>query len=364
MPAALNLDALPALSIADRIDRVRAGFSGIDTLIITHLPNVRYASGFTGSAGLVVLTEHRAWLCTDGRYETQAHEQLAAAGVAMDVVMVSNGLALAEAIAPLCAGVVGFESESISVAECDRIRKGAAWIPTTMMVERVRMQKDDGEVERIAAACGVADAAFAAVRHRLEEGLTEIEFALELEFAMRARGASAMSFEPIVAAGPRGALPHARPSEAIIPMDTLVVCDFGCVVDGYCSDMTRTVVLGTPGRELSTIFEIVADAQANGVLAARAGASLSAVDAATREPITAAGFGEYYVHGTGHGVGLEIHEAPRVGATADGTLEDRTIVTVEPGIYLPGVGGVRIEDTLLVTDGAPRVLTQSPKDSL
>ena len=364
MIQAIDLEALPPLSIANRIDRVRAGFTDIDTLIITHLPNVHYVSGFTGSAGLVVLTADGAWLCTDGRYETQAQGQITAAGVAMEVVIVSGDAAMADAIAPLFVGTVGFEGDALTVAAFERLSKGAPWTSTAMLVERVRLQKDDGEVERIAAACGIADDAFAAVRSRLEEGLTEIDFALELEFAMRARGASAMSFEPIVAAGPRGALPHARPSEARIPMDTLVVCDFGCIVDGYCSDMTRTVVLGDPGRELRTIFQLVIDAQAAGVVAARAGERLAAVDAATRDPIVDAGYGGYYVHGTGHGVGLEIHEAPRVGATADGTLEDRTIVTVEPGIYLPGVGGVRIEDTLFVTHGAPRVLTQSPKDSL
>ena len=364
MTTAVDLAALPALDIAARSDRVRSGFDEIDTLIVTHLPNVQYLSGFTGSAGIVVLTANDAWLLTDGRYETQAAEQIADAGVSMQIAIVSSDSAMSDAIAPLCVGVVGCEAEYLSIGLQARLSQGATWVATSMIVEKQRIQKDAGEVERIAAACAIADAAFASVRGHLVEGISEIDFALELEFAMRRLGASAMSFEPIVAAGSRGALPHARPTAEHIPRDTLVVCDFGCVVESYCSDMTRTVAVGDPPPKLREIYNLVAQAQAAGVVAARAGVALAAVDAATREPIIAGGYGDYYVHGTGHGVGLEVHEAPRVAATADGTLADRTIVTVEPGIYLPGVGGVRIEDTLYVTHDAPRVLTQSPKDSL
>ncbi len=359
-----DISELPALDISGRLSRLRDRLVEVDSLVVTHLPNVRYLSGFTGSAGTMVVDHDHAWLITDGRYSQQVGEQIAAGGAAITPVVLSGGQDLRDAIAAVAQGTIGFESEYLTVAGLGRLAGTDSWKPTSGLVEELRLQKDPGEVERIARACAIADAAFAEVRTLIRPGVSEREIAIELEFMMRRLGADAMSFEPIVAAGPHGALPHARPTDALIPDDTLVVCDFGCVVDGYCSDMTRTVIVGTPPPELGRAYSVVYEAQAAGVRAAHAGIDASALDAATRDPIREAGFGEYYVHGTGHGVGIEIHEAPRVGATANGTILDRTILTVEPGIYLPGLGGVRIEDTLFVTDGEPRVLTQSPKDSL
>ncbi len=359
----MNRSALAPLDIASRLDRVRAHLT-TDALLVTFLPNVRYLSGFTGSNGTVLLTQTDAWLFTDGRYTTQASEQLSAYGVDMEPVILPAATTMREAVAQRVSGTIGFESEHMSVAAHERLGDECSWMGTSEVVEQVRIAKDEGEIDRIAAACAIADEAFAQVRPLFDTDITEQAFALELEFAMRRLGAEAMSFEPIVAAAERGALPHARPSDALVPTDTLVVCDFGCMVEGYCSDMTRTVIRGTLSKELREIYAVVQEAQQAGVHAAQVGAELRSVDAATRTVVAAAGFGEYYVHGTGHGVGLEIHEAPRVAATADGTLQDRTVVTVEPGIYLPGVGGVRIEDTLVVTSAGPRVLTNSPKDSL
>jgi Xaa-Pro aminopeptidase len=198
----------------------------------------------------------------------------------------------------------------------------------------------------------------------LWDGPTETAFALALELEMRERGASGTSFETIVASGPNGAMPHARPSERAIGRGELVVVDFGCIVDGYCSDMTRTVSAGDPGDEARRVWDVVASSQRAGREAVRAGVACRDVDRASRAVIDDAGWGDTFAHGTGHGVGLEIHEAPRVAATSDGTLEPGHVVTVEPGVYLPGVGGVRIEDTVVVTADGADALTGFPKQLL
>ena len=223
--------------------------------------------------------------------------------------------------------------------------------------------KEPGEVARIHAACSIADDALGgAAPAARTTGPTERDFALELEVEMRRRGASGNSFDPIVASGPNAAKPHARPTDRNVERGELVVIDFGCIVDGYCSDMTRTVSVGDPGSDARRVWDVVRESQSAGRDAVRAGADCAAVDAACREVIAAAGWGDAFVHGTGHGVGLEIHEAPRVAASARDTLEPGSVVTVEPGVYLPGVGGARIEDTVVVTPDGADPLTAFPKE--
>jgi Xaa-Pro aminopeptidase len=226
--------------------------------------------------------------------------------------------------------------------------------------------KDDGEVARVEAAAAIATDALGRLRSRLLDGPTEAEFGIELDTEMRRLGASGPSFETIVASGPNAAKPHHRPSSRRIADGDLVVLDFGAKVDGYCSDMTRTICVGEPSGDQQRMLDVVTEAQAAGVAAVRAGATCRGVDTACREVIAAAGWADAFSHGTGHGVGLEIHEAPRLAASADegATLVARSVVTVEPGVYLPGIGGVRIEDSVVVTDDGCRSLTHAPKDPL
>ena len=263
---------------------------------------------------------------------------------------------------------IGLEAEHVTWAEERRFAE--AWFPsaelvaTSGLVEDLRIVKDDGEIARIEAACAIADAALSAVLPLLADGPTERGFALALDAEVRHRGADDVSFETIVASGPNGSRPHHEPGGRAIEAGDLVVIDFGALVDGYHSDMTRTIPVGGLDALDATqrrMVEVVTAAQAAGVAAVRAGGSAQAVDAACRAVIEEAGWGEAFVHGTGHGVGLDIHEDPRVSSTAEGALAPGNVVTVEPGVYLPGRGGVRIEDTVVVTTAGGRTLTHAPK---
>ncbi len=358
------------MDVAARVPRLRAAFgdAGIDALLVTRLTNVRYLTGFTGSAGMLLVLGDGAVFVTDGRYAEQAADQLGAAGVDARVEIGTTAGSQRDVLAAAVAGVarLGLEAEGVTWGQQRQF--ASDWFPeaelvaTTALVEDLRIVKEPGEVERIRAACAIADDALGELLPTLRSGPTERDFALALEFAMRRRGASAVSFDPIVASGPNGAKPHARPSARTIEPGELVVIDFGCIVDGYCSDMTRTVSVGDPGTEAVRLWETVRESQAAGRAAVQVGTECAAVDRASREVIEAAGWGDAFVHGTGHGVGLDIHEAPRVAATAGGTLAPGHVVTVEPGVYLPGVGGVRIEDTLVVTPDGPVALTEFPKE--
>ncbi len=362
-----DLAALPPMDVAGRVPRLREAMreAGVEALLVTHLTNVRYLSGFPGSAGLLAVTAESLHLVTDGRYADQAPEQLAAAGVEATVGVSSTNQKALVADALGSVARLGLEAEHVSWAQYDRY--AGEWFPdvelvaTAGLVEELRIVKDPGEVARIAAAAGIADEALRRVLPMLGDGPTEAAFGRALDATIRELGASGNSFETIVASGPNAALPHARPTSRIIGAGELVVLDFGAVVDGYCSDMTRTVLVGQPDSETRRLWDLVVAAQAAGVAAVRAGVEVKDVDHACRDLITAAGHGEHFTHGTGHGVGLDIHEAPRVAATADATLAAGHVVTVEPGVYLAPHGGVRIEDTVLVTDDGCEPLTHFPK---
>ncbi|HKA85981.1 MAG TPA: Xaa-Pro peptidase family protein [Acidimicrobiales bacterium] len=365
--------SLPPMDVADRAARLRPRLAEVpcDALLVTNLTNVRYLTGFTGSAALLLLPADEAAepvFVTDGRYRDQAASELAGAGVVARTVIGQEEDARRRALAGAAAGLarLGLEAENVTWAQKRRFASDwfpdAKLVPTTGLVEALRLVKDAGEVARIEAACGMADAALAAVRHRLGEGPAEAEVALELEWQMRRLGAEAPSFETIVASGPNAAMPHHRAADRRIAEGDLVVLDFGALVDGYHSDMTRTLMVGDPSDMQARMYEVVREAQAAGVAAVRAGAEASAVDDACRSVIRDAGWDEAFLHATGHGVGLDIHEQPRVARTADAMLSDGQVVTVEPGVYLAEHGGVRIEDTVVVTSEGCRTLTLAPKE--
>jgi Xaa-Pro aminopeptidase len=364
------LGSLPPIPVADRLVAVRGAMAeaGCEALLVTHLVNVRWLTGFSGSAALVLVLPDEVVFTTDGRYGEQSAHQLAEAGVgAVRTVAGAEGQKEAVVTAAHGIGRIGLEADAVTWSQ--QRRYAESWFPaaelvaTHALVDALRVVKHPGEVARIEAACAVADAALAQVRHRLGEEPTEAEFGLELDTAMRRLGAEGTTFETIVAAGPNGAMPHHRPGPRRIVDGDLVVIDFGALVDGYCSDMTRTIMVGEPTATQARMLEVVGAAQQAGVEAVQAGAVASAVDRACREVIEEAGWGDAFVHSTGHGVGLEIHEEPRVAATVDATLADGAVVTVEPGVYLPDHGGVRIEDTVVVLKDGCRPLTLAPKST-
>ncbi|QFZ22090.1 M24 family metallopeptidase [Saccharothrix syringae] len=337
----------------------------LDALLVTNLLNVRYLTGFTGSnAALLVHAEsdEGTAFCTDGRYLTQA------AGQVPDLERVVDRPCDA-ALLKRAGGLrrIGFESHDVTVdglSALEAAAGGAALVRAPGLVERLRVVKDDAEVEALRMACAAADRALAGLLEHggLRPGRTEREIARELENRMLDHGAAGPSFESIVAAGAHSAVPHHRPTDAVVRDGDLVKLDFGALVDGYHSDMTRTVVVGRAADWQRDLYELVAAAQAAGRAALAPGTGLAAVDAAARDVIDAAGYGEQFLHGLGHGVGLQIHEAPALSKAGDGTLLPGMAVTVEPGVYLAGKGGVRIEDTLVVREGAPELLTLTTKE--
>lgn len=355
------------MAVAARLDGVRAALPthACDALLVTHLPNIRYLTGFTGSAATVVVTPDEVVFITDGRYGEQAAEQLAGAGVVARIEVAGQGQRDLVVRALEGSARLGLEADHISWGRQRELAEhwftATELVPTTGLVEELRLVKDRGEIERLAAASAIADQALANVRGLLANSPTELAFGLALDTEMRNLGAEGPSFETIVASGPNGARPHARPSERRIEPGDLVVLDFGALVDGYHSDMSRTIMVGDPSPTQQRMLDVVAASQQAGVDAVRAGVSTGDIDAACRAVIDEAGWGDAFLHATGHGVGLDIHEGPRVGAGGDATLTAGNVVTVEPGVYLPDHGGVRIEDTVVVTSGGCDVLTAAPK---
>ena len=367
--AVVDLTALPAMDIAGRLGRLRdrlAG-TGCEGLLVTSLTNIRYLTGFTGSAGLLLVLPDDAVLVSDGRYRDQAEDEIASAGVTVRIEITTSDHQQILSAATAGMSAMGLEADDVSWAMQRRISE--EWlpdldlVPTSGLVEGVRLVKDEGEIARIEAAASIADTALAQVWPLLATEPTERAFALELDTAMRRLGAKDVSFETICASGPNSARPHARPSDRRMVEGDLVVLDFGALLDGYHSDMTRTVILGEPDDTQQRLLDVVIEAQQRGVERVGPGVECRAVDAACREFILDAGWGEAFLHGTGHGVGLDIHEDPRVAGSSSTTLEVGEVVTVEPGVYLTGIGGVRIEDTLLVTADGNRPLTHAPKQT-
>ena len=341
----------------------------LDAILVTDLVNVRYLAGFTGSnaALLIRADDETPVLVTDGRYRTQAARQAPDARV---VIERACAPCLMREAARTGIGRLGFESHVMTVdtyAALDKLRQGTELVRAPGMVEALREIKDAGEIALLRLACEAADAALADLVEAggLRPGRTEKEVRIDLEARMLDHGADGVSFETIVATGANSAIPHHRPTDAVLAAGDFVKIDFGALVGGYHSDMTRTFVLSPVAQWQRDIYELVATSQRAGREALIPGTSLAAVDAASRQVIADAGYAENFSHGLGHGVGLQIHEAPGIGAAAAGTLLAGSVVTVEPGVYLPGRGGVRIEDTLVVGSDktpTPELLTRFPKE--
>jgi Xaa-Pro dipeptidase len=348
---------------AFRRDELRAllAKTGADAALVTRLVNVRYLTGFTGSNGALLVTADAAVLATDGRYITQS--ELQAPDVERTIVpAVATGLA--ERAAKNGVERLAFESHDVTVDLAEALATaGPSLTKLGRAVETLRAVKDDEEVTLLREACAVADRAFARLLPSLRAGRTEKEVGRELEALMLEEGGDGPSFETIVASGPNSAVPHHRPTDRVLQHGEFVKLDFGSLYQGYHSDMTRTVALEPVADWQRDVYALVANAQAAGRAALAVGAVCGDVDKAARDVIVAAGHGADYTHSLGHGVGLEIHEAPTLRAGATDTLADRTPVTVEPGVYLAGRGGVRIEDTLVVrADAEPELLTTTTKD--
>lgn len=345
--------------------RSRLEAAGVEALLVTNLTNVRYLTGFSGSNGQVLLWNEGGTFLSDGRYAARAAALVQGAGIEI------YPNRLTEKLAPLLerAGLskVGVEAATMTLAERDDLSgrlEGASLVPTPGLVEDLRRTKDADEIALIREAIEIGDDAFEWIKDRLVPGATERGIKLDLEVHMRQTGADEVSFEPIVGSGPLSAHIHHTASDRAFEKGDLILLDFGSRRDGYCSDMTRTVVLGPSSEEQEQIYDLVLRAHLAGIDAVRPAASGKMVDRVARDVVEAAGHGERFAHGLGHGVGIDIHEAPRLAKTSEDDLRTGDVVTVEPGVYLPDWGGVRIEDCVLVTEEGREALGSAPKDRL
>jgi len=338
---------------------------GVDGFLVTSLVNVRYLTGFTGSSGHVVITEDGGAFLTDGRYTEQARHEVP--DMERRTYTQDHRRELATFVSERGSERLGFEAAEVSVAAHAKLSaalEGVALVALEGTVERQRVVKDDDEWELLRRAQAITDAAFGAILDVVAVGMTERQLADELERLLRAEGADGLAFAPIVAFGEQAAEPHHEPGHRALEEGDVIKLDFGALAEGYHADMTRTVAFGPPAAELRKIHDVVRQAQQAGIDAVAVGASGAQVDAASRGVIEGAGYGERFVHGLGHGVGLQIHEEPWLGRDHGDPLAAGSIVTIEPGVYVPGLGGVRIEDTVEVTAEGPRVLPTSTKELL
>jgi Xaa-Pro aminopeptidase len=351
----------------DRLHRVQPEFSKhrLDALLVTHLPNIRYLCGFTGSAGALVVGQRKAVFFTDGRYTDQAHEEVR--GAVIKILKGKSALLATTDWLKRQSGIrrIGIEPDHLTVAERNVVSaalpRGARLVEAPPIVDRLRMIKDSDEIRKIRAACHLGVELFGHLLKVLRPGVAESEVAGELEFAARRAGADQMAFSTIVASGPRSALPHGRASSAKVPNQGFVVCDFGVILAGYCSDMTRTVYVGRPSIDARNAYAAVKEAQQSALDAVQPGVAVSKVDHAARKLLKRKRLAQFFTHSTGHGLGLEIHEPPRIAASQKELLTPGMVTTIEPGVYMPGKFGVRIEDTVVVTETGYEILTPCSK---
>jgi Xaa-Pro aminopeptidase len=347
-----------------KLTKLRESFqaSGIDALLITSGKNRQYITGFTGSAGVAVVTEDKAVFITDFRYTEQAAKQCEG----FDIVQHKGGLVeeIANVVKDLGITKLGFEQDHVTFSTYLNYKTTikSDLVPVSGVIEKLRLIKSEQEIKILKEATQIADAAFEHILTYIKPGLTELDVSNELEFFMRKQGAVSSSFDIIVASGYRSALPHGVASDKVIGKGEFVTLDFGAYYKGYNSDITRTLAVGEPSEELKTIYDIVLEAQLRGMRGIKAGMTGREADALTRDYITEKGYGEYFGHSTGHGLGMEVHEGPSLSVKSETVLEPGMIVTVEPGIYVAGLGGVRIEDDTIVTETGNETLSFSTKE--
>jgi Xaa-Pro aminopeptidase len=377
IPARPQRDEGPALktgrindvneALRRRRARAAAETTGADGLLLTHPPDVRYLSGFTGSNGAIAIAGNRSALFTDGRYTTQARAE--AKGLRVVISKKNAAVAAAEWLAARGVKKCAFDATQTTLSELGRLKaalpgkiRRSFFAPTEALIARLREVKDTDEISHMRRAAKAGCSLFDVALKHLAPGVRETEIAAQLELAARRAGADGMSFETIVASGKRSALPHGRASSAKLPARGFCTLDFGVLLDGYCSDMTRTVHLGKPTQREWDVYHLVLDAQVAAVQAVKPGATCADIDDAARSVLKRARLDKFFTHSTGHGVGLEIHEGPRLAAKQTQVLEQGMVITIEPGVYIPGQFGIRIEDMVLVTATGGEVLTAaSPK---
>lgn len=337
--------------------------SSLSGLLVTNIKNVMYLTGFTGSSGYLLLTESNCILLSDSRYETQIEDECANIDAEIRTAKTEMKDSINKVVGKLKCETLGFESSSVSHQLFSQLQSDldCELVPTTNLVEDLRSIKDESEIEAIRKSVDVNQRAFEFIRSQLKPDQTELQIAHNLEHQMRALGATKCAFEPMVSVGPRAALPHGRPSNIRIESSPFVLIDWGAEVGHYLSDLTRVLVTGKITPKLREIYEIVLKSQMAAIHKIRPGVSTKEVDAAARSVIDKAGYGKYFGHGLGHGFGLEIHESPIMSPSRDSVLQENMVITVEPGIYIPGWGGVRIEDDVLVTSDGHEVLSDLPK---
>ena len=345
----------------DRLVAELPGF-GVEAMLLTRLPNIRYLAGFTGSNGQLLISAAASVFLTDSRYEEQARGEVP--DIRREIYYPDFIQRLQQVLGELGIRRLGFEAAGVTYRTYGKLESldSIQLVPTEDVVERQRWVKDAGELSLIERAQEIADEAYERVTAKLVEGMTEKEAALELEYAMRRAGADGIAFDSIVAFGENAAEPHHRPGDRPLATGDLVKLDFGCTVGGYNSDMTRTVAFGEPSPELREIYDVVVRAQGAGVDAVRPGVVGREADQAARDVVADAGYGDRFGHSLGHGIGLEVHEGPGLRRDSTDVLPEGTVVTVEPGIYVPGVGGVRIEDMVVVEKTGARPLPRSPRE--
>jgi Xaa-Pro aminopeptidase len=347
-----------------RLLRAQLDLAELDCLVITSRANWYYLTGFTGDSGALVVSRRETTLITDGRFTVQAREQTSG----IRVMLQAKGLYedLGACLKRQGPGRIGFDPQQLTVAQWKSARRfsqgGSRWVAAPGLVESQRMRKEGGEITAMREAALLAGGVLEAVLRLVKPGVREAEIGAEIEYRMRRKGASGASFDSIVASGPRSALPHAHPTAKRLRKNELVVLDLGAILNHYCSDMTRTVYLGRVPRRLRNWYQAVREAQQAAIAAVRPGISCGELDAAARQVLASYGLDKYFVHSTGHGLGLEVHEAPRVARGQKHRLEAGNVITIEPGVYVAGIGGIRIEDDVLVTATGCEVLTRVTRD--